>query len=223
MQLSNPATDIQGFVARDDYRKEIVVALRGSASIADILMDSQLVLVPFLCPGVKMPPGARVHSGFLIAWDSIALEVVAVVTQQLSKHVGYALATTGHSLGGALATLAAVYLQQNFPNTIKTYSYGSPRIGNKIFAEYINTTFGDSAYRVVHGNDGIPTIIPRSLGYHHHGIEYWQRESPPSEETTVMCDADGEDPKCSASIPSKGVNEAHTTYFGILATTPFCF
>jgi len=43
------------------------------------------------------------------------------------------------------------------------------------------------------------------------GIEYWQRESPPSEETTVMCDASGEDESCSASIPSRGVTAAHTT------------
>ena len=42
------------------------------------------------------------------------------------------------------------------------------------------------------------------------GIEYWQHASPPSEATTVECNADGEDPACSASIPSQGVNVAHT-------------
>ena len=41
------------------------------------------------------------------------------------------------------------------------------------------------------------------------GVEYWQHASPPSEATTVECDADGEDPACSASIPSRGVNVAH--------------
>ena len=72
-------TDIQGFVARDDHRKEIVVALRGrlvslqlllkkfgdhlmrltellkSASVVNILTDSQVLLVPFVAPGVKLP------------------------------------------------------------------------------------------------------------------------------------------------------------------------
>ena len=42
------------------------------------------------------------------------------------------------------------------------------------------------------------------------GVEYWQHASPPSEATTVECNADGEDPACSASIPSRGVNLAHT-------------
>ena len=42
------------------------------------------------------------------------------------------------------------------------------------------------------------------------GVEYWQHANPPSEATTVECNADGEDSACSASIPSKGLNLAHT-------------
>ncbi|CAA7267494.1 unnamed protein product [Cyclocybe aegerita] len=222
-QLANPLTDIQGFVARDDHRKEVVIALRGSASVTDILLDCHIALVPFISPGVKVPPGARVHAGFLLAWDSVALEVITVVKKQLSAHEGYSVVTTGHSLGGSLALFAAVTLRQNFKSVhIRTYSYGAPRSGNKIFADYVNATFGEAAYRVVHGNDGVPTMIPTGLGYHHHGVEYWQRESPPSEETTVQCNAEGEDATCSASIPSQGVNVAHTNYFGILVSTPFC-
>jgi len=65
-------------------------------------------------------------------------------------------------------------------------------------------------------------MIPTSLGYHHHGIEYWQRADPADPQTTLQCSADGEDPQCSASIPSGGVNPAHITYFGITVPTPFC-
>ena len=70
-------------------------------------------------------------------------------------------------------------------------------------------------------------MIPTRLGYHHHGqslsflwiyqcfkkttgIEYWQYTHPPSGETTAKCNAEGEDPTCSASIPSQGMNLAHT-------------
>ena len=75
--------------------------------------------------------------------------------------------------------------------------------------------------------NSVPTAIPRGLGYHHHGklrtvifqlklhlvfigVEYWQHISPPSSETTLKCDPEGEDPNGSASIPSQGVNLAHT-------------
>jgi len=222
MQLSNPYTHIHGFIARDDSRKELVVALRGSASVVDAILDTQIALIPFVCPGCDLPSGSRVHSGFLAAWDSIVLEVSPVVKLQLSTHTGYSLVTAGHSLGGALAVFAAVHLKQNFDTIVKLYTYGAPRVGNKVFSEYINSTFGENAYRVVHGNDGVPTMIPRELGYQHHGVEYWQREDPASETTTVKCDAEGEDPLCSLAIPSRGINMAHTIYFGIFATTPFC-
>jgi hypothetical protein len=56
----------------------------------------------------------------------------------------------------------------------------------------------------------VPTMIPSMLGYHHHGVEYWQYASPPSDSTTVQCDMSGEDPKCSLSVPSRGITIAHT-------------
>ncbi|KAF5327684.1 hypothetical protein D9619_004300 [Psilocybe cf. subviscida] len=212
MQLSSPVTDIQGLIVRDDTKKEVVVALRGSLSVTDVIIDSQVLLVPFASPGVKLPSGTRVHSGFLFAWDSVALQVVATVKSVLEKHPNYSIVTTGHSLGGSLALLAAISLQQNFSTIpIRTYSYGAPRTGNKIFSDYVNATLGEKAHRVVHGNDGVPTIIPVSLGYHHHGVEYWQYTHPASESTTKKCNAEGEDATCSASVPSQGVNLAHTS------------
>ncbi|KAF9459039.1 alpha/beta-hydrolase [Collybia nuda] len=223
LPFSNIMTDIQGFVARDSNRKEIIVALRGSASIVDALMDAQILLVPIITPGVSAPHGARAHAGFLLAWNSVAVQVIAIVNQQLKVHPKFSVVTTGHSLGGALATLAAVSMKHNFPhNDIRTYSYGAPRTGNVVFAEHANSVFGLKSFRVVHTTDGVPTMIPTSLGYRHHGIEYWVKSDPASEDTTVQCSTDGEDPMCSASIPSEGITPAHTVYFGILVSTPFC-
>ncbi|PPQ63563.1 hypothetical protein CVT24_004860, partial [Panaeolus cyanescens] len=242
LHISNAVTDIYGFIARDDNRKELIVALRGSASLTDVVLDSQVLLVPFLAPGVKLPSGVRVHSGFLIAWDSVALQVSTIIRTQLKSHPSYKVVTVGHSLGGSLATLAAVALKSNFENlVIRTYSYGAPRTGVSCYqpndilrlreiceeseicrVNFLKTRFYDTLL-VVHGNDGVATMIPTSLGYHHHGIEYWQYADPASANTTVQCSAEGEDPLCSASIPSRGVNPAHTNYFGVLVTTPFCF
>ncbi|KAJ7651227.1 Alpha/Beta hydrolase protein [Roridomyces roridus] len=216
-----------GFIARDDNRKELVVALRGSASVTDALLDVNILLVPFLTPGVKLPPKARVHAGFLAAWDTVAFQITTTLAAQRRLHPGHRLVVVGHSMGGALATLAAVSLLQLFPaspmlDQTRIYSFGAPRTGNAVFAEHVNSEFGKRAFRVVHADDGVPTMIPTSLGYHHHGIEYWQHEDPPAPSTTVRCDASGEDPCCSASIPSGGVTPAHATYFGIMVPTPFC-
>ncbi|CAK5270344.1 unnamed protein product, partial [Mycena citricolor] len=161
-------------------------------------------------------------------WDSVATQITATLTAQRMVHSGYRLVTVGHSMGGALATLAAVSLLQLFPaspmlDQTRTYSYGAPRVGNEAFAHHVNTQLGHRAFRVVHADDGVPTMIPVSLGYHHHGIEYWQQRDPPSHLNTVQCSASGEDVFCSASIPSKGITLAHATYLGISIGTSFCF
>ncbi|KAF5351383.1 hypothetical protein D9758_008018 [Tetrapyrgos nigripes] len=221
--FNNTVTDTQGFIARDDNRREIVVALRGSSSTTDFLIDFEILLVPFVSPGVTPPAGSLAHIGFLTAWNSVAAQVLTIVRTQLAAHPGYSLVSTGHSLGGALSSLAGIALQQNFPNTpTRMFTYGQPRTFNPTGALFINQQFGENAFRAVHTTDGIPTIIPTILGYRHHGIEYWQNPDPASAQTTKKCAADGEDPTCSASIPSQGFNQAHDTYFGIDGGTAFC-
>ncbi|KAJ3912214.1 Alpha/Beta hydrolase protein [Lentinula edodes] len=227
-----PPFAMEGFVARDVHRKELVVALRGSASVADVLLDTQVQLVPLVSPGVSIPRSqfhsspddVQVHAGFLTAWNSVGVQVLAILAEQLVLHGDIkTIVTSGHSLGGALATLSAISANQRFPQCrVITYSYGAPRTGNKAFAEFVNKSLGENAFRVVHTHDGVPTMIPQSLGYHHHGIEYWQEYEPAIAENVVKCEPQGEDPSCSLSIPSGGVNDAHMKYFGIVITTPFC-
>ncbi|KIJ41480.1 hypothetical protein M422DRAFT_255385 [Sphaerobolus stellatus SS14] len=230
-QFSNIATDTQGFIARDDNRKEIVVALRGTSSVQDAFTDIGILLTGLASPGVSPPSGTSVHSGFLLAYNSVADLIISTVKSQLQAHPGYNLVTSGHSLGGALSSLAAVSLKNNFPSSqVTMYTYGKfptlesqPRTGNPTYAFWVNQLFGNKAFRGVHAADGVPTIIPELVGYRHHGTEYW---SLPLESisagNTRVCAADGEDPTCSDSIPSAGIDLDHTVYYNILAITPFC-
>jgi len=222
--FENAATSTQGFLARDDTNKLLVVALRGSQQIEDFIVDANIELAAFVSPGVSAPTGALVHAGFLTAYNSIASEVVAAVKTQLAgPAAGYSLRTAGHSLGAALSSLAAVSLKSNFPDSpIQMYTYGQPRTGNPTFATMVNNMFGTDAFRSVHTTDGVPTIIPQTLGYKHHAFEYWQNPDPASAATIKMCDASGEDPTCSDSIPSGGIDAAHLTYFNRIADAPFC-
>jgi len=222
-QLGCEYTEAHGYIARDDDRKEIVIALRGSASIEDLMADSKIALVPFVSPGVSPPSGTLVHAGFLSAWNSVVDVVISIVEAELAAKPEYSIVAVGHSLGGAVASLAAISLRQNFRTSVtRMYSYGQPRTGNRVYAEFFNSEIGANAFRAVHTNDGVPTMIPTLLGYHHHGVEYWQFIDPPLPVTTKQCGAHGEDLLCSASIPSGGINVAHLIYFGIPAITPFC-
>ncbi|KAJ7701144.1 alpha/beta-hydrolase, partial [Mycena rosella] len=223
--ISDDATDTQGFIARDDTRKEIVVALRGSSSPQDFATDARAKLVPLVSPGINPPAGSTVHTGFLTAWNSVASAVLSTVKSQLGENPDYHLVSTGHSLGGSLASLAALSLHENFPgHTVRMYTYGQPRTFNPTGANFINAQFGSHAFRVHLElvSFRVPTAFPQSAGYRHHGVEFWNFADPSSPANTKECAAAGEDQTCSDAVPSEGVDAAHNVYFNIVVQTLFC-
>ncbi|KAK0188613.1 alpha/beta-hydrolase [Armillaria mellea] len=221
-RYDNESTDTQAFLARDDTKGEIVIVLRGSSTVRDLATDGDIPLVDLSIQGVNAPAGTQVHHGFHTAWNSIAADVITTIQSELASHPNYTLATSGHSLGGALSSLAGITLQQNFPDVpSKMYTFGQPRTGNPTYAYFVDAQLGSNIFRGVHGSDGVPTMISEDLGYQHHGVEYFQYEDPSSAETTKAC-AGNEDPTCSASIPSSGINMYHLIYYNITVGTAFC-
>jgi len=98
-----------------------------------------------------------VHEGFKkaldVVWDEIKTE--------LEKLEGVPLFMTGHSLGAALATLAAA---RHTPRAV--YTFGSPLVGNHAFAQTLN---GIPIHRIVDDLDGVTFLPPAQLGYIHVG------------------------------------------------------
>ena len=75
---------------------------------------------------------------------------------------------TGHSLGGALATLAAKLIGKATPN-IAAFTFGQPRVGDPLFAE----SYGPKHYRFVTEKDVVPKVPLRGIftRYRHVGQE----------------------------------------------------
>ena len=83
---------------------------------------------------------------------------------------------TGHSLGAALATFAVLDIKRNIKgltNPIKFYSFGSPRVGNQVFTDYLMSSLAESYQRVTHYTDVVVQVPPRQLGFNHAGNEVW--------------------------------------------------
>ncbi|KLO05078.1 alpha/beta-hydrolase [Schizopora paradoxa] len=217
VQFSDLVTNTQGFIARDDSRKEIVVSYRGSLQAQDFLTDVDIILVPFSSQGVSsvQTNGVTAHQGFLTAFNSVASVIISTVTEQLKQFPSYSLVSTGHSLGASLASLGGVSLAANFPgHPLKVFTFGQPRTGNPAYATMAENLIGvNNIFRAVHTFDGVPTIIPEAIGYRHHATEFWNFVDPPLTSTVKQCSGE-EDPTCSDSIPSTGINVAHVTYFG---------
>jgi hypothetical protein len=96
-------TEIHGYVARDNTAKRIIISIRGTDSFANIIIDS----LSFLTPSGKIPgcPTCRVHAGFNLAWQSVEKNIAKRVAEQLALFPEYQLVITGHSMGGAIASL----------------------------------------------------------------------------------------------------------------------
>lgn len=110
----------QGFVARHAGLGLTVLAFRGTESGKYEDLISDLSTLP-----VVRPDGCRVHSGFWKAY----LPVKAQLATLLAGASGTVL-ITGHSLGAALATLAAADLAPT-----KLITFGSPRVGDRAFGD----------------------------------------------------------------------------------------
>lgn len=106
----------------------MVLAFRGTErdKIGDIKTDMKAYTSP--CHS-----GGRIHTGFLEAYQTIECELVNALHDNLydDKENQKKLYITGHSLGGALATIATKFLENKGFNISACYSFGAPRVGNE--------------------------------------------------------------------------------------------
>jgi hypothetical protein len=70
---------------------------------------------------------------------------------------------TGHSLGGALALLAAWRLQQQFLTVHQVYTFGAPMVGNRVAADAFLREFPNKIFRFVDPVDVVPKLPTVSL------------------------------------------------------------
>lgn len=163
--LPDPGTDTQGFVAVRRVGDEMdmaVVSFRGTENVRDWETNLRYSLTPvvFPHPGTNQWIG-RVHQGFRDSFMS--------VRDQVDRHLpcaeGLPIFITGHSLGGALATLGAAYLSRW--GLSACYTFGSPRVGNKGFSGSLRIP----VYRVVNPLDTVPSVPSCWRGYRHVGTE----------------------------------------------------
>lgn len=133
----------------------LLVTFRGSAGLQDWLGN--------LNAFSTSASYGSLHRGFYFAFQAVKSSL-----EQVMKDMGTdnrMLVLTGHSLGGALATVAAAEWASSF-KIRSVYTYGQPRVCKSDAASHIQSKVGSMFFRIVNDDD-IATRVPP--GYTHVG------------------------------------------------------
>jgi hypothetical protein len=197
----------------------VVVSFRGTvpSKIADWIED--LNFSKFAAFSSKYP-SVSVHSGFWGAYMEMKPKMLAGLALAFSDSGARTLIVTGHSLGAAMAELAALDLKLNvYPDKYyASYTQGTPRPGNPAFAS-LYTSKIDASFREIHYKDLVPHLPPKLLGFQHGPTEVWFQE--PFTTYKVCSGTNGEDSSCSDSLWVPDSIADHLTYRGVGVGT-FC-
>ena len=142
---SVPGVEVNYFVATNDTLKQHVISVRGTANIENAIVDVSLKLLPDEHAKIKL------HQGFAQAAEG----VYKAVLPKLNKD--YEISLTGHSLGGAVAVILAMYLDIDQYTLGSIITFGQPKVTNVGGAQafqHLDVT------RVVTAQDLVPLVPP---------------------------------------------------------------
>jgi len=167
----DPVTDTAGFIAGN--RSVLIVVFRGTDSVQNALSDLQATQNDLT--SLRGQGMGRVHSGFQQALDKVATRLAKSIEQLRDRN--QPVLFTGHSLGGALATLAVARAVAPPGSVTGLYTYGSPRVGNRVFKENFDSQYAVISYRIRNFKDPVPDTPPELLDFTHVGQLVYYDES----------------------------------------------
>ncbi len=136
----------------------VIVAFRGSASLQDWFTNFQAVRDPGPLYRTKA------HEGFQDALFPAVLGLTNAIESFRDKD--QKLWLTGHSLGGALASLYSGMLIENGYPVYGLYHFGSPRPGDANFDKKLNKAIPGPHFRIANVGDIVPHVPPEPFFSH---------------------------------------------------------
>lgn len=171
----------------------VVLSFRGTetSQLDDVRTDLKLWKTSLSTRGWPAEWGSA-HAGFVAAFESVEPLLMKKLEEVEGK--GVKIWVTGHSLGGALATMMTARLLRAMDEgkdlqLAGAYTFGSPRVGDKAFAAQFRASaskHGVQAVRVRNGSDAVTALPGAMLDYEHVGtlafLEEGKLQVAPAEE-----------------------------------------
>jgi hypothetical protein len=160
--IANPSAF--GFVVREEATGSVIVCIRGTQTPREWLAN--FTAVPNQFDLVKN--FGLVHLGFERMHRSVRQSIQVGLA---SVDAATRITVLGHSLGGAMAVLAAVDIKRNFGKTnVDVCTFGSPRVGKIGFRKNFNKEIRQ-CFRLVNQFDVVPRVPSVITGWNHTGEE----------------------------------------------------
>ena len=195
------------------FGNDAVLVFRGTQGLKDWIINLDVTRT---APWKDLCNDCYVHSGFNDAWQDLKEQVLpflASLPGSARVHV------TGHSLGAAVAALAAADLLHSTgtPSLASLYTFGSPRVGNKAFAAWLASSAKGRGYRVVNNRDIVPHLPFETQGFTHAPLEiFYEPDGNGTNTNFTICDGSGEDVHCSDQFEVTQLSiHDHFTYVNV--------
>ncbi len=135
-----------------NHTGDVFLIFRGTTTEnnnADVITDARIGIC-------TSKTGLPVHIGFNHAFNSMLTDIRQFLSE--SKITGY-VHCIGHSLGGAVASLAADYVSKSTAYRAKLYTFGAPRVGTERFVKSTTSSIIEAnMHRVYHRTDPVPMV-----------------------------------------------------------------
>jgi len=178
-----------------------LAVFRGTSDLVGWIEDlKSAVLVDLQDQGIACSYNGetcKVGDGFMSNYNSLAAHLKGNLTE-IGCTKGSQLTITGHSLGAAEAAIAMFDLKHEGYDIIETYTFGQPRVGDKVFVNAFESEFGPiDTYRITHADDPVPHLPFEFMDFRHLNTEVFYEDKVA--DGYRVCDGSGEDRKCSNS------------------------
>lgn len=169
----------RAYVVRSLCGRAAIIVFRGTepVNLVSWLTDADVITrqLPktFAAADTTHEPTGKVHRGFLANLEAVWDDMLVGLAKASGVETLY---VAGHSLGGAMAVLAAARLLRMpaYREALRgVYTYGQPAVGDESFAEFGDDLIGDRLFRHIYHHDIVPQLPPASSGtFVHFGTEY---------------------------------------------------
>lgn len=153
-----PTLQVSYFLVTDDVHQTQTIAVRGTSNVENALVDIAFQLIK------NDDFDIQLHNGFGVSAKGIYNDIKSKLNKQ------YAIRTTGHSLGGAVAVILALYLKNDGYKVERVVTFGQPKVTNVTGSLKLDAL---DLWRVVTPGDLVPLVPPMHMADINNLNIYW--------------------------------------------------